>query len=84
MRERGYFTRNNGFIHIIKPPTKVLIPEILVMIQLVERDRIDDVVVVVLYWLALPVTTTILLIDTKVLQGDGLRTSTLTFLSQRI
>lgn len=54
------------------------------MIQLVERDRIDDVVVVVLYWLALPLTTTILLIDTKVLQGDGLRTSTFTFLSQLI
>ena len=84
MRERGYFTRNNGFIHTIKPPTEVLIPEILVMIQLVERDRIDDVVIVVLYWLALPLTTTILLIDTKVLQGDGLRTSTLTFLSQLI
>ena len=54
------------------------------MIQLVERDRIDDVVIVVLYSSMFPVTTTILLIDTKVLQGDGLRTSTLTLLSQLI
>ena len=84
MRERGYFTRNNGFVHTIKPPTEVLIPEILVMIQLVERDRIDDIVIVVLYSSAFPVTTTILLIGAEVLQGDGLRTSTLTFLSQRI
>jgi len=84
MRERGYFTRNNGFIHTIKPPTKVLIPEILVMIQLVERDRIDDIVIVILYSSAFPITITILLKGAEVLQGDGLRTSIITFLSQLI
>ena len=54
------------------------------MIQLIERDRIDDVVIVVLYSSAFPVTTTILLIGAEVLQGDGLRTSIITFLSQLI
>ena len=55
-----------------------------VVVQSVEWNGVNDVVVVVLYWSAFPITNTIRLIDAEVLQGDGLRTSTLTFLSQRI
>ena len=43
-----------------------------VVVQLVEWNGIDDVVIVVLYSSAFPITTTILFIDSEVLQGDGL------------
>ena len=43
-----------------------------VVIQSVEWNGIDDVVIVVLYWSAFPIITTILLIDTKVPQEDRL------------
>ena len=43
-----------------------------VVVQPVEWNGVDDVVVVVLYWSAFPIRITILPIDTKVLQGDGL------------
>ena len=54
------------------------------MIQLVERDGIDDVVIVVLYSSVFSIATTILLKGAEVLQGDGLRTGIITFLSQLI
>ena len=41
-----------------------------VVIQSVEWNGIDDVVIVVLYSSAFPITITILVIDTKVLQGE--------------
>ena len=43
-----------------------------VVIQSVEWNGIDDVVIVVLYSSSFPITTTILLVDTKVLQEDRL------------
>ena len=43
-----------------------------VVVQPVEWNGVNDVVVVVLYWSAFPIRITILPIDTKVLQGDGL------------
>ena len=43
-----------------------------VVIQSVEWNGIDDVVIVVLYWSAFPIWITILFVDTKALQGDGL------------
>ena len=43
-----------------------------VVVQLVEWNGIDDVVIVVLYSSAFPITTTVLFIDSEVLQGDGL------------
>ena len=55
-----------------------------IIVEPVEWNGVNDVVVVVLYWSAFPIRITILPIDTKVLQGDGLRTSTLAFLSQLI
>ena len=55
-----------------------------VVVQLVEWNGIDDVVIVILYSSAFPITITILLKGAEVLQGDGLRTSIITFLSQLI
>ena len=43
-----------------------------VVVQLVEWNGIDDVVIVVLYSSAFPITTTVLLKGAEVLQGDGL------------